>query len=101
MRNTTGIHYYNDGDYYDGEWINDRRVGRGKIYLAHGGKINGQFQSDQAECRVEFEDKNGNMISTDQEESKKGPAASKQPSSKNVLQTIFKKGTFQNGRLYK
>ena len=41
MRNTTGIHYYTNGDFYDGEWLLDRRVGRGRIFLVEGGKING------------------------------------------------------------
>lgn len=33
-RNGRGIHYYKNGDIYDGEWSNDKRIGKGKIIFA-------------------------------------------------------------------
>jgi len=49
MRNLTGVHYYANGDLYDGEWVNDRRVGRGRIFNKDGIKISCTFVEDKAE----------------------------------------------------
>ena len=65
-----GIHYYKNGDFYDGEWLNDKRIGRGRIFLADGSKLNGMFIEDKADGYVEFEDKNGNMFQSENEEAK-------------------------------
>lgn len=62
MRNSTGIHYYHNGDFYDGEWLNDRRIGRGRIFLKDGSKLSGMFIEDKADGYVEFEDSFGNMF---------------------------------------
>jgi hypothetical protein len=70
QRNGTGNHYYHNKDYYEGEWANGRRIGRGRINLADGGKINGMFIEDKADGYVEFEDKEGNMFQTENEEAK-------------------------------
>lgn len=45
-RNLAGIHYYINGDYYDGEWVNDRRVGRGRIFSKNGIKLSAIFVED-------------------------------------------------------
>jgi hypothetical protein len=49
MRNSAGVHYYSNGDYYDGEWVNDRRVGRGRIFSKDGIKMSANFVEDKAE----------------------------------------------------
>lgn len=49
MRNLTGVHFYANGDLYDGEWVNDRRVGRGRILNKDGIKISCTFVEDKAE----------------------------------------------------
>ena len=69
-RNGVGVHYYKNGDLYDGEWLNDRRIGRGRILLSDGSKINGMFIEDKADGYVEFEDRKGNMFQSENEEGK-------------------------------
>lgn len=49
MRNATGVHYYLNGDHYDGEWHNDRRVGRGRIFMKNGIKLMATFAEDKAD----------------------------------------------------
>ena len=80
MRNATGIHYYQNGDFYDGEWINDRRTGRGRIFFKGGLKLAGIFSDDKAEGTAEFEDQYGNVFQTESEELAKSP--DKKPRSK-------------------
>ena len=49
MRNSTGIHHYTNGDHYEGEWKNDRRIGRGRIFVKDGSRMTGMFHEDKAE----------------------------------------------------
>lgn len=49
MRNSAGVHYYLNGDFYDGEWQHGRRAGRGRIFTKGGLKISGNFVEDKAE----------------------------------------------------
>jgi hypothetical protein len=35
--------YYKNGDRYEGEWKNDKRVGRGKLYFEDGAYFEGTF----------------------------------------------------------
>ncbi len=65
MRNATGVHYYLNGDYYDGEWHNDRRVGRGRIFSKDGIKMTATFAEDQADGNIELEDTYGNVFQSD------------------------------------
>ena len=67
MRHGTGIHYYLNWDFYDGEWQQDKRVGRGRIFHKDGSKLIGGFTDDRLEGSVEFEDAWGNFIQTDDE----------------------------------
>lgn len=105
MRNSTGIHYYKNGDFYEGEWQNDRRVGRGRIFMMDGAKLSGMFAEDKADGYVEFEDKNGNLFQSENEEASKATAGSKAKkislSMKETKPGQFIPGTFMNGRLYK
>ena len=55
--------FYANGDIYEGEWFKDKRGGqRGKITMANGAKLQGQFIKDQTDGSVEFEDKDGNIF---------------------------------------
>lgn len=44
----SGKHYYANGDLYEGAWINDKRVGRGKLTFGSGGSFTGAFKDDEA-----------------------------------------------------
>lgn len=68
MRHSTGIHYYLNGDQYDGEWEQDKRTSKGRIFLADGGKMTGVFVSDKLEGYLEFEDKAGNFFQCEKED---------------------------------
>ena len=96
LRNGTGNHYYHNKDYYEGEWANGRRIGRARIILAIGGKINGMFIEDKSDGYVEFEDKEGNMFQTENEEAK----TVKRGSTKAAV-AHHQPGSFTNGKLYK
>jgi|LauGreDrversion4_2_1035121.scaffolds.fasta_scaffold104681_2 hypothetical protein len=61
-RNGVGSQYYGNKDHYEGEWSNGKRIGRGKIFLADGGKLNAMFIEDKADGYAELEDKYGNMF---------------------------------------
>lgn len=65
MRCLSGVHYYSNGDLYDGEWANDRRVGQGYILSKKGIKISTNFVEDKAEGYVEFIDTFGNKFESD------------------------------------
>lgn len=70
QRNATGIHYYSNGDFYDGEWQNDKRSGKGRIVGADGSKLNGHFFDDKADGNVEFEDGKGNIFTSEASDTK-------------------------------
>lgn len=95
-RNSTGIHYYANADFYDGEWQNDKRIGRGRIFAAGGGKLNGMFIEDKADGFVEFEDKDGNMFQTENDEAKAVKKVKKGASDVGANNP----GSFINGKLY-
>ena len=69
-RNGVGSQYYGNKDHYEGEWSNGKRIGRGKLLLADGGKLNAMFIEDKADGYAELEDKYGNMFQTENEEAK-------------------------------
>lgn len=77
MRNSTGIHYYKNGDFYEGEWVNDKRVGRGRIFKSDGSKMSGMFAEDRADGYVELEDKNGNLFKSENEDASKATSQTK------------------------
>lgn len=91
-RNGSGIHYYANRDYYEGEWMNDKRIGRGRIFLAGGGKFNGMFIEDKIDGFVEYEDKDGHVFITENEDTKLAGKAKSDGSHA---------GSFSNGKLYK
>lgn len=38
-----GRHYYSNGDYYDGAWVQDKRSGMGKMIYEDGSEFTGEF----------------------------------------------------------
>lgn len=60
MRNSNGEHHYLNGDIYNGDWQNDKRVGFNKITQNDGTKIQCMFIEDKADGNVDMEDKDGN-----------------------------------------
>lgn len=72
MRNNTGTHYYLNGDIYEGPWDNDRRGGknRGRIRFVEGSAIDARFIADKADGDVEFQDREGNIFSSEAEQTK-------------------------------
>lgn len=52
------MHYYLNGDIYEGPWDNDRRGGknRGRIKFKNGSSIDARFIGDKADGDVEFVD---------------------------------------------
>ena len=71
LREVNGTMHYANGDSFEGEWAHDKRVGkRGKLTMvsaATGGssKITGQFQKDQVDGQIEYEDCEGNIFKTE------------------------------------
>ena len=66
LREGQGTMHYTNGDIFEGEWFKDKRGGkRGKLTMANGSKIIGQFIKDKADGSVEFEDKEGNVFQTE------------------------------------
>ena len=41
--------FYPNGDIYEGPWVNDQRLGRGKLVFKDGGVYTGQFLGDMAD----------------------------------------------------
>ena len=67
-RELTGTMHYANGDTFEGEWANDKRTGkRGKLIVANGTKLIGQFVKDQVDGPVEYEDAEGNHFKTAQQ----------------------------------
>ncbi len=75
---------------------NDKRIGRGRIFADRGGKLNGMFIEDKADGFVEFEDKDGNLFQTENEEAKAVKKAKK--GSSDPAAPI--PGSSINGKLY-
>lgn len=71
-RNTKGCHYYLNGDFYEGEWLNDKRIGKGKLMFQDGSHLISQFIDDQADGHGIYEDKYGNSFQSIVQEDKDG-----------------------------
>ena len=61
MRHSTGEHHYFNGDTYNGEWLNDKRIGTGRIQQADGAKIECMFIEDKDDGNVVMDDAEGNQ----------------------------------------
>lgn len=65
-RHGKGSCYYPNGDIYEGEWLNDVRVGRGKMRFNTGQVYQGQFMAGQVDGAGTVEDKYANMFLPEQ-----------------------------------
>ena len=62
-RSGKGIEYNEDGTiHYNGEWRGGRYNGKGILYLADGGFIEGEFRYGAADGEGKQYDKNGKLI---------------------------------------
>ena len=52
-----GTEYYNDGDYYVGEFVKGKRNGNGVYYYSDGGTVKNWFQGEWADGN-----RNGNCL---------------------------------------
>lgn len=41
------MYFYDNGDRYEGEWLNDKRNGRGKLWYTQGDVYDGEWIDDQ------------------------------------------------------
>jgi len=60
LKTDKGIYYYEDGEVYDGQFLNDMRVGKGKLQYPDGSQYIGQFINDQADGHGIFTDSENN-----------------------------------------
>ena len=43
-----GKNVYKNGDIYEGEWVNDKAEGKGKLIMVSGDMYEGQWKNDKA-----------------------------------------------------
>lgn len=60
VRNGNGFHYYANGDIYDGEFVNNKRVGKSRLRLHDGSEYIGQFIDNEIDGHGIYTDKFGN-----------------------------------------
>ena len=63
IREGYGTHNYASGDKYEGDWVDGKRHGKGKIAFKNGAKYEGTFVEDEATGDGTFIDKNSNVFS--------------------------------------
>lgn len=54
------MHFYKNGDVYEGSYTNDKRIGKGKIIFADGSQLISQFIGDAADGHAIYENTLGN-----------------------------------------
>ncbi|CDW71111.1 phosphatidylinositol-4-phosphate 5- [Stylonychia lemnae] len=59
-----GKFYFLNGDTYEGEWIRDKRQGKGKLFFHRGGEFEGIFKDDEI-YDGKLRDKNDNLFAND------------------------------------
>jgi len=47
FNNILGILYYNNGNRYEGDWVDDKKKGKGICYYANGSKYEGQWKDSK------------------------------------------------------
>ncbi len=103
-RNGKGIHYYANGDIYEGDWQNDRRIGKGKITFADNSHLIGQFIEDQADGHGIYQDKDGNnfqSVVANEEEKLGGLATTESGAIRNGKLFEYGKVKYKNDDRYK
>eukprot|EP00347_Sterkiella_histriomuscorum_P023389 403334820 len=78
-KNGKGAYFYSNGDFYEGDWVNNKRQGKGKLYMDDGSEYTGDFSNDKVFGEGVFKDADGNRYESSKEN----------------------KGYFDNGRLQK
>ena len=63
-REYKGVYYFNNGDRYDGDWVNDKRQGKGRLEFFDGGEFEGVFKDDEI-YDGKLIDKNQNIFKND------------------------------------
>ena len=48
-----------DGEFYEGDWINDKKEGNGKVVTAEGDTYEGEFKNGKKHGKIVFRSKNG------------------------------------------
>ena len=64
IRHGEGAHYYANGDIYDGEFVDNVRIGKSRLRFHDGSEYIGQFIDDMADGTGLFNDKEGNRFMT-------------------------------------
>jgi hypothetical protein len=57
-----GKYYYNNGDRYEGEFLNGIREGKGKIFYGNGDRFEGEFQRNVREGKGKIFQANGEVF---------------------------------------
>ena len=71
-RHGFGTYYYPNGDIYNGEWINDKKQGKGEITIARSGDhYIGEFQNNYFHGNGKMTFKNGEIYEGEWENGKK------------------------------
>jgi hypothetical protein len=60
VKHGKGIYFYKNGDIYDGEFVDNMRVGKSRLRFHDGSEYIGQFIADEADGHGIFSDKYGN-----------------------------------------
>ena len=60
IRHGSGMHFYANGDIYDGDFVKNLRVGKSRLLLADGSEFIGQFIDDEVDGHGILTDKAGN-----------------------------------------
>lgn len=100
--------YYPNGDIYEGPWVNDLRVGRGKLVFKEGGIYHGNFVEDMADGNGggRYEDKHKTFFRIHDKEDEMGQMKSGyfiDGRLRNYSEVVFEngdtfKGFYQDGR---
>ncbi|CAI2364639.1 unnamed protein product [Moneuplotes crassus] len=92
-RQGDGVHYYANGDIYDGEFLDNQRVGKSRLRFHDGSEYIGQFIEDTADGHGIFTDKEGNRYMTVVEDQGSHVDGS-------IHDKSFVNGYFLKGKLY-
>jgi hypothetical protein len=71
VRHGKGVHYYSNGDVYDGEFLENKRVGKSRLRFADGAEYFGQFMDDEVEGVGIYTDPEGNRFMNIEDEKDK------------------------------
>ena len=94
-RHGEGTYTWDNGDTYEGEWVEDRREGHGTMTWASGARYDGDWLNDRQHGEGEFVSARGNKYIGEWFEGKRhGEGRARYKTTNNELYT----GEFQNGK---